>query len=146
MAGAGGWLGSIVAPLTGAIASIGTYGIMAIVGGIVSASSYLYPRIAKLLNSICRSRDIAKCEFEADGEHYIAVFSLSSNRWQLMYKDGRWTKSDVNVPDNDVALFFTTDFFHKFLGRCGEYIDAIYQDPKRMECLEVLAKMADKKS
>ena len=88
---------------------------MAIVGGIVSVSTYLYPRIAKLLGEVCRTGDIAKCKFEADGQNYIAVFSLSKKRWQLDYADGRWLKSRVNVGKDDISAFFSRNFFKEFL-------------------------------
>lgn len=119
---------------------------MAIVGGLVSVSTYLYPRIARLVKSICREGDVAKCEFEADGQKYMAVFSLSKKRWQLVYTNNRWVRSTVNVPNNDVAAFFSSDFFKNFLSQCKKYIDAVYKNKKRMQCLEVLANMAEKKT
>ena len=91
----GGWatLGSAIAGALGTAgawlattaSSVGTGGVMAIVGGLVSVSTYLYPRIAKLIADICRSGEIAKCKFEADGESYLATFSLKKKRWQLMF-------------------------------------------------------------
>jgi hypothetical protein len=119
---------------------------MAIVGGLVSVSTYLYPRIARLVKSICREGDVAKCEFEADGQKYMAVFSLSKKRWQLVYTDNRWIRSTANVSKSDIAAFFSSGFFKKFLAQCKTYIDAVYGNEKRMECLEVLAKMAEKKT
>lgn len=143
---AGGFVGSLVAPLASTIASIGTAGVMAIVGGIVSVSTYLYPRIVKLLGEVCRTGEIAKCKFEADGQNYIAVFSLSKKRWQLTYAGGRWLKSNVNVGRDDISAFFSTDFFKEFLAQCKKYIDAIYGNPQRIECLNILAKMSENAS
>ena len=143
---AGGFVGSIVAPLASVATSIGTAGVMAIVGGIVSVSTYLYPRIAKLLEEVCRTGEIAKCKFEADGQNYIAVFSLSKKRWQLNYADGRWLKSRVNVSKDDILSFFSTNFFKEFLAQCKKYIDSIYSNKQRMECLNTLAKMSDNAS
>ena len=143
---AGGFVGSLVAPLASVATSIGTAGVMAIIGGIVSVSTYLYPRIAKLLGEVCRTGEIAKCMFEADGQNYIAVFSLSKKRWQLAYADGRWLKSRVNVGKDDTSAFFSTNFFKEFLAQCKKHIDAIYSNPQRMECLSTLAKMSDNAS
>lgn len=139
---AGAWLASTAAST---IAAVGTGGVMAIVGGLVSVSTYLYPRIAKLIKDICRSGEIAKCKFEADGEKYLAVFSLKKKRWQLVFQSNRMLSASVNVPAADVKSFFDSEFFNKFLAQCSKYADAIYKDNKRMKCLEVLAKMADKK-
>lgn len=146
IAGALGTAGTWLAATAATAASLGTAGIMAIVGGLVSVSTYLYPRIARLVKSICREGDVAKCEFEADGQKYMAVFSLSKKRWQLVYTNNRWVRSTVDVSNSDVAAFFSSDFFKKFLAQCKTYIDAVYGNEKRMECLEVLAKMAEKKT
>ena len=119
---------------------------MAIVGGLVSVSTYLYPRVAKLVKDICRSGDIAKCTFEADGEKYLATFNIKKKKWMLMYRGSRMLSSGVDVPAANIKAFFVTEFFSKFLAQCIKYADAIYKDDKRLECLEVLAKMSDDKS
>ena len=140
---AGAWLASAAASTA---ASVGTAGVMAIVSGLVSVSTYLYPRIAKLLKDVCRSGEIAICKFESDGEKYLAVFSLKKKRWQLVFQGSRFASLAVDVPPVDVQSFFETEFFKKFLAQCKKYIDAVYGDAKRMKCLEVLGDMADKKS
>lgn len=143
IAGALGTAGSWLAGIAG---SLGASAVMAVVGGIVSVSTYLYPRVAKLVKDICRTGEIAKCKFEADGEKYLAVFSLKKKKWQLVFQSSRMMSSAVDVPATDVKAFFESKFFNKFLAQCMKYSDAIYNDSKRFECLEVLAKMADSKS
>lgn len=146
ISGALGTAGSWLASLAPSLVSVGTASVLAIVTGLVSVSTYLYPRIAKLLEDVCRSGEIAKCKFEADGEKYLAVFSLKRQRWQLVFQGSRFVSSTVDVPPVDIQSFFESEFFNKFLAQCKKYVDAVYKDTKRMKCLEVLGDMADKES
>lgn len=78
---------------------------MAIAGGLVTVSSWLYPRIAKLVKDMRRSGVLAECQFEADGEKYVAVFSMTRKRWELVFP-GRRLASRTDVPKEDIAAFF----------------------------------------
>ena len=147
IAGALGTAGSYAAGLfASATAAVGTAGIAAIVGGLVSVSTYLYPRIAKLVKDLMRSKEIAVCKFEADGTPYKAVFALSKKRWELLYGNNRWIRSGTKVSPQDISTFFKSQFFKKFADRCWRMMDAVYNDAESMKALETLAKMADKKS
>lgn len=107
IAGALGTAGSYAAGLfASATAAVGTAGIAAIVGGLVSVSTYLYPRIAKLVKDLMRSKEIAVCKFEADGTPYKAVFALSKKRWELLYDNNRWIRSGTKVSPQDISSFF----------------------------------------
>lgn len=93
----GAWLASAAA----GAASLGLNACLGIAGGLVTVSSWLYPRMSKLVRDMRRSGVLAKCEFEADGEKMAAVFSLSSKRWELVYP-GMRLASRVKVPPGDV--------------------------------------------
>lgn len=117
----GAWLASAAA----GVASLGLNACLGIVGGLVTVSSWLYPRMSKLVRDMRRSGVLAKCEFEADGEKMAAVFSLSSKRWELVYP-GMRLASRVKVPAEDIKSFFESKFFSKFLARCGEIVGKVY--------------------
>lgn len=146
LASAAGVTGTWLASIGSAIVSIGAPALMAIAGGIVTVSSYLYPRIAQLMKHLFKTDVIAKCEFEADGQPYRAEFSLSTKRWQLMYTNNRWIRTGVNVPTDQVKSLFDSEFFSRFLNQCKRYLDAIYLDPAKVKQLDVLAEMSDSKS
>lgn len=139
---AGGWLTSAI---TAATTTLGISGIMSIIAGLVTVSSYLYPRLAKVIKDFTRNGIIAQCKFEADGTPYKAVFSISNKRWELLYDNNRWLRSGTLVPTNDIQTFFESKFFDRFLKQCDKYL-AIYNDQVKMEQLQVLEKIADKSS
>lgn len=81
--------------------------------------------MSKLVRDMRRSGVLAKCEFEADGEKMVALFSLSSKKWELVYP-GMRLASRVKVPAGDVKSFFESKFFSKFLARCNEIVSKVY--------------------
>lgn len=139
-----GSVGAWFASVAGAAASLGLNACLAIVGGLVTVSSWLYPRIAKLVRDIGRDGVLARCEFEADGEKHIALFSMSAKRWELIYP-GRRLASKTKVSPEDMKMFFESQFFKKFLARCETFVSRVYNNNKTMQALETLAGMADKK-
>jgi len=137
------WLASIVAQV--GLAGLSA-GLTAAVGGIVSISAWLYPRMAKWIKDMRRTGIIAKCEFTSNDVPYKAVYSLSKNKWQLLYGNSRWFRRGTKVDETSVDSFFTTDFFEKFSSQCKKYMSAVLDDEENLELLRVLAKMADKDS
>jgi len=155
--GTWGMLGSAImgvihgsAVLSSIVAQVGlaglSAGVTALVGGIVSISAYLYPRIAKWLKDINRDDYLACCKFTADEVPYQAVYSLDTKKWELLYDNNRWIRSGTKVPPADVDSFFATEFFKKFLDRCKEILGVIVDKPQNVECLKTLATMSDKDS
>ena len=112
LASAGGVVGGFMAAAAtsagAAIASLGSAGVAAIVAGVASVASWLYPRLAKCVNDMLRHDVAAICLFEADGERYKAVFSLSEKRWELLYGNSIWFRRGTTVNPIDVSAFFDT--------------------------------------
>lgn len=113
-----GALGSVAGSAVSAIASLGSAGIAAVIGGLVTISSWLYPRIARWLKNLSRNSYVAECAFTADKTPYRCFFSLDEGKWILAYSNNRWLRSSVNVPSNDVQAFFETVFFKRFSSQC----------------------------
>lgn len=137
---------SVITTLLSAGASLGTAGLSALVGGIVTISSYLYPRIAEWLKGIRRNNCIAQCNFISNDTPYIVSFSLSTGKWELLYANNRWIRMNAVVPADEKAQFFSTKFFNKFNDKCKKNLSVIFDNPKNKELVKTLAKMSDKDS
>lgn len=125
---------------------VGTWLITAIIGGIVTISSYLYPRIALWLKNMSRNNCIAECQFTSNNTPYKCYYSLNENKWILSYNNNRWIRSGIKVPDDDIQMFFTTQFFKKFVNKCQQYLEVIFNNKKNKEALYALAQISDKAS
>lgn len=135
-----------VSAATAAAASLGTAGIAAIVGGLVTVSSYLYPRIARWLKNLSRNSYAAECRFTSNKTPYKCFFSLDECKWILAYDNNRWIRPGTKVPVADVQSFFETVFFSKFSSRCQEHLSVIFDSQKNKNALRTLADMSDKAS
>lgn len=145
--GALGFLaGSAANTIVTTTASLGTAGIAAIVGGLVTVSSYLYPRIAKWLKNLSRNNYVAECRFTSNKTPYKCFFSLDECKWILAYDNNRWIRPGTKVPVADVQSFFETTFFSKFSSRCQEHLSVIFDSQKNKDALRTLADMSDKAS
>lgn len=137
------WLAGIVAHV--GLAGLSA-GVTAAIGGLVSISAWLYPRMAKWVRDIRRTGIVAKCEFKADGVPYKAVYSMSKSKWQLLYGNNRWFRRGTKVDELSVDNFFRTDFFKTFVEQCKKHMDVVFGDAESLELVESLAKIADKES
>lgn len=137
---------SLVSSIASASASLGVAGISALVGGIVTISSYLYPRIAEWLKSIRRKDCIAQCNFISNDTPYKVVFTLSTGKWELLYANSRWIRAKATVPADEKAQFFSTKFFNRFKDQCEKNLLVIFDSPKNKDLFKTLAKMSDKDS
>ena len=142
----GSWVASVATAATTTAANIGAAGITALIGGIVSISSYLYPRIAMWLRGMGRNGVIAKCTFISSDTPYVITYCLSKNKWELEYDNNRWIRSGTKIDPVSKEQFFNTVFFERFKTQCQKYISAILDDDKNVEVLKTLSKMSDKKS
>ena len=136
----------IAATIASGASTLGTAGLSALVGGIVTISSYLYPRIAEWLKGIRRNNCIAQCNFTSNDTLYIVSFNLSTGKWELLYANNRWIRMKAVVPANEKAQFFSTKFFNKFNDQCKKNLSVIFDSPKNKELIKTLAKMSDKDS
>lgn len=141
-----GALGSLAGTAVTTVASLGTAGIAAIVGGLVTVSSYLYPRIAKWLKNLSRNNYVAECRFTSNKTPYKCFFSLDECKWILAYDNNRWIRPGTKVPVADVQSFFETAFFSKFSSRCQQHLSVIFDSKKNKDALRTLADMSDKAS
>ena len=141
-----GALGSLASTAVTTVASLGTAGIAALVGGLVTVSSYLYPRIAKWLKNLSRNNYVAECRFTSNKTPYKCFFSLDECKWILAYDNNRWIRPGTKVPVADVQSFFETAFFSKFSSRCQQHLNVIFDSKKNKDALRTLADMSDKAS
>ena len=136
----------IITTIANSASALGTAGLSALVGGIVTISSYLYPHITEWLKGIRRNNCIAQCNFISNDTPYIALFSLSTGKWELLYANNRWIRMNAVVPADEKAQFFSTKFFSKFNDKCKKNLSVIFDNPKNKELIKTLAKMSDKDS
>ena len=141
-----GALGSLAGSAVTTVASLGTAGIAALVGGLVTVSSYLYPRIAKWLKNLSRNNYVAECRFTSNKTPYKCFFSLDECKWILAYDNNRWIRPGTKVPVADVQSFFETAFFKDFASQCQAYLSVVFNNEKNKEALRTLASMSDKAS
>lgn len=141
-----GALGSLGSSAVTTVASLGTAGIAAIVGGLVTVSSYLYPRIARWLKNLSRNSYVAECRFTSNKTPYKCFFSLDECKWILAYDNNRWIRPGTKVPVADVQSFFQTKFFIDFASQCKAYLNVVFDNEKNKEALRALASMSDKAS
>lgn len=137
---------SIISLIINGGSALGMAGISAIIGGIVTISSYLYPRIAEWLKGIRRDHCIAQCNFISNDTPYIAMFSLTTGKWELLYANNRWIRASATVQPEEKAQFFATKFFDRFKVQCQKNLMIIFGSKKNKELLTVLAEMSDKTS
>ena len=141
-----GALGTIGSTIASTALSIGAGAITAIIAGLVTVSSYLYPRISLWLKNLSRNNYLAECHFTADDIPYKCFYSLDKNKWILTYNNNRWIRSGTTVSPNDTSAFFNTKFFEKFAAKCEKNLRVIFDSEKNKNALKTLAEMSDKKS